>query len=42
MGCNIIFLIIGDGIFDKMNSEEVIKKIWIELESQKNSLNLHG
>ncbi|CAK60187.1 unnamed protein product (macronuclear) [Paramecium tetraurelia] len=37
------FIVMGcDGIFDKMKSEEVIKKIWSELESQKNTHNLHG
>ncbi|CAD8114976.1 unnamed protein product [Paramecium sonneborni] len=37
------FIVMGcDGIFDKMKSEEVIKKIWTELQSQKNNLNLHG
>ncbi|CAD8197002.1 unnamed protein product [Paramecium octaurelia] len=37
------FIVIGcDGIFDKMKSEEVIKKIWAELEQQRNTNNLHG
>mgnify|MGYP001807926200 CR=1 FL=1 len=41
MGCNYHKINLGDGIFDKLSSEEVIEIIWKDIRNNE-KLNIHS